>query len=136
MRLQINKRLSPKMMNCPELDKIKPAIIAQSSVILWYGIIILRALVISHFHLFAAILINITHILFVLGGLVWLIRRPSAEPVILLFVFQVAGIIMNYTALFHFALEKESLMIIISILLRITAIYYLIKAMPQIKRCK
>ena len=117
----------------PGLDKIKPAIAMQGAVVLWYGIIILHALIISHFHLFTAILMNITHTLFIVGGLVWLIRRPSVEPMIILLVFQIAGIIMNYTALFHFALEDESSMIIISIFLRTAAIYYLFKAIHKIK---
>ena len=117
----------------PNCDKIRPAVTMQCAVVSWYVIIVLRALVISHFHLFAAVLINMTHILFIMAGLIWLIRKPSAEPIILLIAFQVAGIVMNYTALFNFVLGGESGMIVIALSLRTIAIYYLVKAIRCIK---
>jgi hypothetical protein len=127
----VNKYI--KKIRYPNLDKISPAVTMQCVVILWYGIIVLRAVVISHFHLFASVFINLTHILFLLAGLIWLVKKPSREPMILLIAFQIAGIVMNYAALFSFSLEGESSMIVIALSLRVAAIYSLVKAVRSIK---
>ena len=95
--------------------------------------VITRALWIAHFHLFVGAGINIVYTLGGLIGLVWLIRRPSTEPLILLIVFNTLSILLHWIVLSYLALEHETSMIIIALCLKSTTLYYLIKAVPKVR---
>lgn len=116
-----------------QLKKIKMAVTSSAMVVVWYFVVVARVLLTEHFHLFAATVINMTYTMGVLIGVVWLIKKPSSEPLILLMVLQILSLLLNAFALAHLALEHETSMIIVAVFLKLTALYYLIKAIPKVK---